>query len=223
MIEPAKSQGLNLQCLHSRPGLWLVGALLMALAVAVQCGAVPVAGNDWLHVLGLNPQQAPAGGAYVLWNIRLPRAIFAVLVGASLGLAGAMTQGLFRNPLAVPGLLGVSAGAACAAALVIVVFSGLDLPMPATWRIWLLPAAAFCGALGVCFILDRMARWLTPGSIAGLLLTGVALNALAAAVIGLCTYLATDEQLRSFTFWTLGSMAGGYRLPGGGCVCWFVP
>jgi iron complex transport system permease protein len=198
-----------LQAKGVRPATLLVAALLLGAAVAIQSGAVPVTGDDWLSVLGFGEQQARSGGAYVLWNIRLPRAIFSVLVGASLGLAGALTQGLFRNPLADPGLLGVSAGAACAAALTIVVFSGLNLPIPVSWRVWLLPAAAFGGALGVCFTLDRIARWITPGSIAGLLLTGVALNALAAAVIGLCTYLATDEQLRSLSFWTLGSLGGG--------------
>jgi iron complex transport system permease protein len=192
-----------------RPGTLLVAALLLGVAVAVQCGAVPVSGSDWLSLLGLGERQTGPGGAYVLWNLRLPRALFSVLVGASMGMAGALTQGLFRNPLADPGLLGVSAGAACAAALTIVVFSGLNLPIPISWRLWLLPAAAFGGALGVCFTLDRIARWITPGSIAGLLLTGVALNALAAAIIGLCTYLATDEQLRSLSFWTLGSLAGG--------------
>ena len=198
-----------LQSKRARPGYVLVGALLLFLAVAVQNGAVPVNTSDWLSAIGLGEQQVSAGGAYVLWNIRLPRAVFSVLVGAALGLAGALTQGLFRNPLADPGLLGVSAGAACAAALTIVVFSGLNLPLPISLRVWLLPAAAFGGALSVCFTLDRIARWITPGSIAGLLLTGVALNALAAAVIGLCTYLATDEQLRSLSFWTLGSLAGG--------------
>jgi len=188
----------------------LVGGLLLGVAIAVQCGAVPVTVGDWLGVFGLGGTGADAatGGAYVLWSIRIPRALFSVLVGASIGMAGALTQGLFRNPLADPGLLGVSAGAACAAALTIVVFAGLPVSIPLSWRLWLLPAAAFGGALGVCFSLDCIARWITPGSIAGLLLTGVALNAVAAAVIGLCTYLATDEQLRSLSFWTLGSLAG---------------
>ena len=209
------------RCLPSwrvRPAPVLLVALLLGMVLAVQSGAVAVHGSDWLQLAGLggengvrgvNGVNGATGGMYVLWNIRLPRVFFAVLVGASLGLAGALTQGLFRNPLADPGLLGVSAGAACAAALTLVVFSGFNLPMPVSWRLWLLPAAAFAGALGVCFTLDRIARWVTPGSIAGLLLTGVALNALAAAVIGLCTYLATDEQLRSLSFWTLGSVAGG--------------
>ena len=186
----------------------LFGSLLAALVVAVQCGAVQITGHDWLAVLGLSEQQGTSGGVYVLESIRLPRALFAVLVGASLGMAGALTQGLFRNPLADPGLLGVSAGAASAAALTIVFLSEFNLPIPMTWRIWLLPAAGFGGALGMCFLIDRIARWITPGSIAGLLLTGVALNALATAVIGLCTYFANDEQLRSLSFWTLGSLAG---------------
>jgi iron complex transport system permease protein len=121
-----------------------------------------------------------------------------------------LTQGLFRNPLADPGLLGVSSGAACATALTIVAFNSLsDMPMPASWRPYVLPLVAFAGALATCLALDGLARWLTPGSIAGLLLTGVAINAAAGAVMGLATYLASDEQLRSLSFWTLGSLAGG--------------
>jgi iron complex transport system permease protein len=190
----------------NQPMAWLAAALVLSVLVAVQCGAVPVHVSDWLALMAHEPGHS--AGAYVLWEVRLPRAWFALTVGASIGLAGALTQGLFRNPLADPGLLGVSAGAACMAALTIVVFSGLAWPLPPSWRPWLLPVSAFVGALAVCLTLDRVARWITPGSIAGLLLTGVALNALAAAVIGLCTYLATDEQLRSLSFWTLGSLAG---------------
>lgn len=183
----------------------LVLALLLALAVAVQLGAVPVAASDWWAWAGDAPV---TGGAYVLWELRLPRALLAACVGAALGLAGALTQGLFRNPLADPGLLGVTSGAACAVALVLTVFAASAAAVPMAWRVWVLPAAAFVGALAVCFGLERLARWLTPGSVAGLLLTGLALNALAGALVGLCTYLATDEQLRSLTFWTLGSIAG---------------
>jgi len=145
---------------------------------------------------------------YILWEIRLPRILFAMVIGASLGLAGALTQGLFRNPLADPGLLGVSSGAAAAAAGAIVFSGHLAWLMPESFRIWVLPGAAFCGALGICFLLDRLARWLTPGSVIGLLLTGIAINALVAAFIGLSTYLANDEQLRNLSFWTMGSLAG---------------
>lgn len=188
-------------------------ALAACVLAAAQFGAVPVRGADWLaplQQLALSTADEPkrlTGSAHVLWQIRLPRALFAVGIGAALGLTGALTQGLFRNPLADPGLLGVTSGAACAAALTLVVFASLQVPLPMAWRPYALPLAAFIGALAVCFALDRVARWLAPGSIAGLLLTGVALNAVAASVIGLCTYLASDEQLRSLSFWTLGSLA----------------
>jgi iron complex transport system permease protein len=190
------------QHLQRRPALALGVALAACLVLAVQAGAVEVRWADWMQPF------AATSGSYVLWEIRLPRALFAALVGAALGLSGALTQGLFRNPLADPGLLGATTGAAMFAALIIVFFAGIGLALPPHLRLWLLPAAAFTGALLVVFVLDRAARWLTPGSIAGLLLTGVALNALAGSVIGLATYAASDEQLRSLSFWTLGSLAG---------------
>lgn len=204
--DPAASRAASL--LTQRPGAWLALAVLVALALSVQFGAVPVAWRDWLAPFTAGDDAPLAGSAYVLWDLRLPRALLAVAVGAALGLAGALAQGLFRNPMADPGLLGVTAGAACAAALVLTVFAGLHLAIPPAWRLWVLPASAFGGALAVCWGLDRLARWLTPGSVAGLLLTGLALQAITMAVVGLCTYVATDEQLRSLTFWTLGSLAG---------------
>ncbi len=191
------------------PGTWLLLALLAGLVLAVQFGAVPVAWRDWLAPFTSQRSDTPlSGGAYVLWELRLPRTLLAAAVGAALGLAGALAQGLFRNPMADPTLLGVTSGAACAAALVLTVFSSMHLALPPVWRLWVLPASTFAGALAVCWALDRMARWLTPGSVAGLLLTGLALQAITMAVVGLCTYVATDEQLRSLTFWTLGSLAG---------------
>jgi iron complex transport system permease protein len=187
-------------------------ACLLALVLSVTwatcwVGAVPVHLGDWAAPWGADPL---SGGARVLWHLRLPRAVLALGAGAALGMAGALSQGLFRNPMADPGLLGVTSGAACAAALVLTVFAAAQAPLDDAWRPWVLPAAALSGGLAVCFGLDRLARWLTPGSVAGLLLTGLALNALAMAVVGLCTFLATDEQLRALSFWTLGSLAGGH-------------
>jgi iron complex transport system permease protein len=186
----------------------LIGLPLLTLILfASQWGAVPIRLDDWTSLINQSGD-IQSGGSYVLWQLRLPRVVFALLIGAALGLSGALTQGLFRNSLADPGLLGVSAGAACAVALGIVIFNDLSIPLVQQWRFWTIPALAFSGAILVCFTLDRIARWITPGSIAGLLLTGIALNALAAAIIGLCTYLATDEQLRNLTFWTMGSLSG---------------
>jgi len=194
--------------LRRGPGLaWGLGlALLLTLAVSACVGGLAISAADW----GAPWRGEPlSGSAQVLWQLRLPRVLLAAVVGAALALAGALSQGLFRNPMADPGLLGVTSGAACAAALVLTVFSQAQVALPPDWRLWLLPVSCFAGAVGVCLGLDRLARWLTPGSVSGLLLTGLALNALTMAIVGLCTYLATDEQLRSLSFWTLGSLAGG--------------
>lgn len=138
----------------------------------------------------------------IIWGIRVPRGLLALVVGASLGLAGAITQALFRNPLADPSLLGISSGAALAVALVIL--------MDPAWipiELLAIPIAAFGGALLSCYLLMGISKQMSFSSISNLLLCGIALNALSAAFIGLCIYLASDAQLRSFTFWTLGSIA----------------
>jgi iron complex transport system permease protein len=178
---------------------------MLAFLIAVNLGAVNIRHSDWMQVF--TEHNRYEGASYVLWNIRIPRALLAIAVGAALGVAGALAQSLFRNPLADPGLLGVSAGASCSVAIAIVILDGFRFISSEELRIWAIPLFAFLGAMAVCFCLDYVARVVSPGSIAGLLLTGIALNALAGAAIGLCTYLANDEQLRSFTFWTLGSLA----------------
>jgi iron complex transport system permease protein len=144
----------------------------------------------------------------VLWSIRLPRIAMACMIGAMLAAAGTIMQGLFRNPLAEPGLVGVSAGAALAAASTIVLGdrilagTGIVLPFAA------LPIAAFLGALVTTAILYRFATREGRTSIATLLLAGLAIGALAQAAIGLLIFLADDRQLRDITFWTLGSLSG---------------
>lgn len=219
-----QSLSLNRNTLALSPG-WQRGlrwtllsvALLLSIAYALNAGAIQL---DWKalsryswHSWWQTGQAAailePDGqsAAYVFWHMRLPRVLFALVIGAALGLCGALSQGLFRNPLADPSLLGVTTGAACAAALCIVLMSSFPFNLGPHWRSYSLPLAAFLGALLTCLTLDSLARWLTPGSVSGLLLTGIALNALAAACIGVCTYLSNDEQLRNLSFWTLGSLA----------------
>jgi iron complex transport system permease protein len=183
---------------------------------ALQSGAVEINWNHWSKLFAFGHSLLSSEGiahsldgeTYVLWYLRIPRVLLGVLIGASLGLSGALVQGLFRNPLADPSLLGVTTGAACAAALTIVLISEQSILFSFEARGWLLPLVSFMGAFLTCMFLNLGASWLTRGSIAGLLLLGIALNALGMAVIGLCTYLATDEQLRSLSFWTLGSLAG---------------
>lgn len=191
--------------LPSWPCVLGLGLVLLMLIVA-QLGAVQIQADDWLSLPWTG--EATTGSAHVLWQLRLPRLLLAVAVGAALGLAGALSQALFRNPMADPGLLGVTSGAAAAVALALTVFAGVQYALPPSWRLWLLPAVGFAGALGVCFALDRLARWLAPGSIAALLLSGLAIQALTFAIVGLCSHLANDEQLRAISFWTLGSLAG---------------
>lgn len=194
-------------------GWCLIFAVLATALLALQLGAVRVQASDVLLLLGWATDDTGDAAAlqsrlYVLQHIRLPRVVFSLCIGAALGFSGALTQALFRNPLADPGLFGVSAGAACAVALSIVFLSRFDLALPSSLRVFFFPALAFLGALTTCILLDRIAQWLTPGSVSGLLLTGIAINALASAVIGLSTYLANDEQLRTLSTWMLGSLSG---------------
>lgn len=186
------------------PG-WLIALVLLAAAVvlAANSGALRLGLADWQALLNGEETQ----GAMVLSQLRLPRVAFALAVGAALGLAGALSQGVFRNPLAEPTLLGIPGGAVCAVALVLTVASHWVGGLRAEWRPLAVPLAALFGAWLMCAVLQGVAALLVPGAVAGLLLAGLALNALAMAVVGLCTYLSTDEQLRSLSFWQLGSLA----------------
>ena len=143
----------------------------------------------------------------IIWlEIRLPRIILSGFVGASLGVSGAALQGLFRNPLADPGLIGVSAGAALGAAVVIVLLS--DVAIGSTLNVFLLPLAGLMGAATVIFLLYVFTKGFRYQGITYLLLVGIAVNAIAGVAIGVLTYISTDSELRSLTFWTMGSFGG---------------
>lgn len=142
-------------------------------------------------------------GYRVLLYVRLPRVALAAMVGAVLAVSGASLQTLFRNPLADPGLIGVSSGAALAACGWMVLVGG-----GSALGLWGLPVAAFAGGLLVAWLVWRLARTAGPANTATLLLTGVALNALAGAGIGLLFYISDDKQLREMTFWQMGSLSG---------------
>ena len=141
-------------------------------------------------------------GFAVLVHVRFPRVILSAVVGAMLAISGATLQGIFRNPLADPGLIGVTAGAGLGATLWIVLIGGGAL------GIWGLPIAAFlCGML-VTVCVWKIAEGDGKVQTLTLLLAGIALNSFAGAGIGLMTFLADDEQLRSLTFWLLGGFGG---------------
>lgn len=152
--------------------------------------------------------------ATVLLTLRLPRVVLGVLVGGGLGLAGAALQALARNPLADPGLLGASSGAALGAALAIVSV-GAVVNVAAADRVdhpLLLvatPTAAFVGAIAVLWCARTLTNARAPQH---LLLVGVGLNAVCAAALGLVVAFADDAQLRALTFWSLGSLGGATAL-----------
>ncbi len=166
---------------------------------ALRLAGVPIAGQ------GLEQAEM------ILGQIRLPRTLLGLAVGSVLALSGVAMQGLFRNPLADPGLVGVSSGAALGAAIAIVAgswFGGL----PPQLEPYLLSICAFLGGLGVTALVYRLGRKDGQTSVATMLLAGVALTALAASAVGLFTYLADDATLRTLTFWNLGSLNGAsYR------------
>lgn len=182
----------------------LTVALLAAVAVSIAHGAhaVPLARLPAI----LADLGAPAADrdALVVGAIRLPRTLATLLVGAALAVAGVAMQGLFRNPLADPGLLGVSSGAALAAAVVIVLGDRLFAGVPFE----VLPFAAFLGAIAATALLAAAGRRAGRTDTAAVLLAGLAFSALANAALGLLVWVADDRQLRDLSFWTLGSFGG---------------
>ena len=172
---------------------WVIG-LLLSLMICI--GALFLGTIDAHSLLTSNI------GHNILWDIRMPRVLLAFVVGASLSLAGVMIQSNVRNPLADPSLIGVSAGAALGAALMIV--AGELLQIQAQYYI---PLAAFVGGVLATVAVLKLGRNDLPGGMALLILAGIAINVVAASLIGLLTYLATDSALRHITFWSLGSLA----------------
>lgn len=146
---------------------------------------------------------------WIVRELRLPRTLLAVLVGAGLATAGAVTQGVFRNPLADPGLIGVASGAALAAVAVIVLQDTWLQGWVSMMGSFAIPVAAFVGGLLVTLFIYRLATHDGQTHIAMLLLAGVAINVLTGALTGILTYMADDQALRSMTFWSMGSLAHG--------------
>lgn len=190
----------------ARNGLWLIPLLGISLVgftiAALTIGAFPVTlgeiGSALIHGVTGQAQTDTAGS--VLWDIRAPRVLLAIIVGASLGAAGAIMQGVFANPLAEPAIVGVSAGAAVFA--VAAIFIGLT-----AIGAWVLPATAFVGGLIVTATVYMMSRVNGRSEVLTLVLVGIAINAFAGALIGLVMSISDDSQLRSIAFWNLGSLS----------------
>jgi len=185
----------------------LGAALLVAVVLAAGHGQLDVASTEVvgsvLHRLGidLGPLPSHPQGETTLWQVRFPRVAMAALAGAALATAGALMQGVFGNPLAEPGVVGVSSGAALAAATVIVTgwtFAGS----------WTIALAAFVGGLLTTVLVYTTARDGGRTEVVTLVLTGVALNAMTSAGLAFLMFVGDQQAREEIVFWTLGSLNG---------------
>ncbi len=191
--------------------LWMM--LIAVIVLSVCIGAVKISVPEFYSIImnktGLStevnygPQQEA-----VLFTLRFPRVALGVLVGAGLAVSGAAMQGLFRNPLAEPGLIGISSGASLFAVVIIVLGSRVFPSFLEYFGYYALSVAAFAGACFTTMLVYRISIYGGKAVITTLLLAGIAINALSGAFTGLLTYVATDEELRNITFWSLGSLGG---------------
>lgn len=173
----------------------LGGALLLLAILAANTGAMSLSLRT-LMGLPLND------GLWQVWlTVRLPRVLLAVVVGCALASSGVVMQGLFRNPLADPGLLGISSGAALAVALTIV----MPFSLPPLLALYSHMISAFVGSLAISLIVFTLSRF-GHGGLSRLLLAGIAINALCGAAVGVLTYISDDQQLRQFSLWSMGSL-----------------
>ncbi|MBV7668379.1 iron ABC transporter permease [Streptomyces halstedii] len=182
----------------------LSAALLVGCLLSAGLGAYHIPLGDVLssvqHRTGLGGHALDRVGESVLWNVRLPRVVLALLVGASLGCAGALMQGVFGNPLAEPGVIGISAGAAVGAVGSI----ALGLSFFGNWTI---TVCAFAAGLVTVLLVYALSRSGGRTEVVTLILTGIAVNAFAGALIGLFIFFADNAQITQITFWQLGSLA----------------
>lgn len=190
------------------------GALLLVLSAFASLLTGPTgvsAGALWramFAMAGLAHDVEAQRNALIIFGVRLPRTLLAIFVGSALATSGAMMQGLFRNPLADPGLIGVSSGAALAAVATIALGNGLFSAWTKLFGVYALPLAAFSGAVVTMNLLLVIATRRGSLSVEALLLAGVAVAALSGALSGLIAYTSDDRELRDLTLWSMGSLSG---------------
>jgi len=186
--------------------LLLCAALPLTLLAALAMGSVSLSPGESMRGLG---QLAGSGtadrAAIIIGQIRLPRALLAALVGAMLGISGAAMQGIFRNPLADPSLIGVTAGASLGASLVI---AGAGLWISGISGLTLVSLGAFAGGMCAVVVVYRLANSDTGTSVATMLLAGIAITALAGALGNVLELFSSNEVLRRISLWRMGGLDG---------------
>lgn len=193
--------------------LALIVTLTITALASLSIGAMPIPLKDILLIaakklhlpISYKTDMLYAG---VIAEIRLPRTILSLFIGAALGISGAAIQSVFRNPLAEPGLIGISSGASLAAALIIAMEAVFFTQMGNLFGHYLLAIGAFAGASAAAFAVYQLSKSKDTPSTATMLLAGIAINALCGALTGLFSFVADEQQLRSITFWLMGSLAG---------------
>ncbi|REA58633.1 iron ABC transporter permease [Dyadobacter luteus] len=193
--------------------LILGGTLLVSAVFSASVGALSITPGELGEIIAfklglIDTPTYDEQKSLVFWIIRLPRVCLAILVGAGLGIAGASLQGLFRNPIADSALIGVTSGASLFAVFVIMLnvkFLGIISEVGGAYT---LSIASFVGAALTTLLVYQLSRLTGEGGMTTMLLCGIAINAFVGALTGLMTYMATDQQLRSITFWSLGSLGG---------------
>lgn len=178
--------------------------------LALANGAVPVSLKDmvggFLHAL--QGKDAHNLQESVFMQLRLPRVLLCMITGAVLAVSGVLMQGLFRNPIVEPGLIGTSSGAAFGASLVFVLSAGLSKTLQELSGPFLVPLFAFAGGLLATYAVYAMAKSIRRIDVTTLLLIGIAVNAVGISGTGFMSYVARDPQARSITFWNLGTFSG---------------
>lgn len=190
--------------------LGLVVALLAAAVLSAVSGQTPITPGEvlgsLLHRLGIDAGTLPAHpqGENTLWVARFPRIVLGLFVGAALGCAGALMQGVFGNPLAEPGVIGISSGAAVGACGMIVLTSATGALTGSLTT----AAAAFAGGLVTTFVVYALARSNGRTEVVTLVLTGVAINAFTSGVLAFLVFAASPAAREQIVFWQLGSLNG---------------
>lgn len=184
--------------------------MIVVLLCGIGFGAVSVLPSDmWYSLKNFFSGKEPANiYEAVFIQLRFPRVLLCGITGAVLAVSGVLMQGLFRNPIVEPGLVGTSSGAAFGASLVFVLAAKMDPELKASLGPLLLPVVAFLGGLAATFIVYSLARSAGRVSILSLLLIGIAVNAVCLSGTGFMAYIARDPQARSITFWNLGTFSG---------------